>query len=831
METKRLGVARLPAPWTAITRRLPDLLRRVPFSIGLMLVMLAAGAIGGSMFRPIEDDPNLLRRVGYGVDALRDGRLWTLVTSALFTWQPWMLQTIALSILLFVVPLELVAGTRRTAVAFFVGHLTGYLLASLLVAWPLAALGVGWGKELDAAIDVGASAGAFGCAAALTWFLPRSLTRPAQVGLAVYLGFWLLSTERIWDVEHAIAAVAGFVLGHVWTRGETRTMHTRSLRLPAFDRRSIRLALAIAVAVVGLVNLASALLAGVGGTVPTWATHLPGGLLDNSRSFVVLAGFLLILLGRGLALGRRLAWLGAVVLLEGSAVAHLLKGLDVQEAVVASVAAVALATQNDLFRARPDAPSLTRAARTVGALLAGFLVYGFVGLVLFRDQVSPPMDTLEASGEFFARLVFLSTDRFRGDTALARWFLESLSLVWSGLVIYAVVALLRPRLRPFAATGDDRADAVALLRAHGRTTTSPMTLWPGNTLVLSDDRCAFLAYRLIGDVALVLGDPTGPADALPAMIDEFLGRCETAGWTPCFYAVTPPALDLFTRRGMATIQVGEDAIVPLATLEFKGKRWQDVRSAINKANREGVRFAWFDQATGDRAIRDQLWDISNAWLAEKGLPEMGFTLGQLTDPPDPDVRTAVALDATGRVHAFVTWLPVYAERGWVIDLMRRRPDAVRGVMEFLIAESATSFRADGDRMFSLAAAPLAHVERPGEDVTSLQRGLDVVAERLEPFYHFAPLFEFKRKFDPAWSPIYVVYPNLASLPKVSVAIVRAYLPKMGVQEVAAQLSTAAATLPRRWRPAPRDNGEETAPASAVTTNAQPAPKVEAEAAH
>ena len=44
---------------------------------------------------------------------------------------------------------------------------------------------------------------------------------------------------------------------------------------------------------------------------------------------------------------------------------------------------------------------------------------------------------------------------------------------------------------------------------------------------------------------------------------------------------------------------------------------------------------------------------------------------------------------------------------------------------------------------------MAHVERGGEGVTSLQRGLDVVAEKREPFDHCAPLFAFKRPFDPA----------------------------------------------------------------------------------
>lgn len=807
--------------------RLAVLARRLPFTITLLAAMLIAGAASGTMFRPISRIHGLLRHVGYGVHALQHGQIWTVLTSIVFTWQPWMLQTITLSVLLFVLPLELIAGTRKTAIVFLGSHVLGYFLTSILVSWPLAALGSSWGEQLARARDVGASAGAFGCAAALTWYLPWRLIRPGQIALAAYLGFWLLATHRIWDVEHAIAAVTGGSLGYIWARGRVMAMGAAYRRAQHWDQPTIRQVMAAVAAVVGLMNLASVILSGANRLVPNFAAHVPVVVIDGSRSFVTLAGFLLILLARGLAQGRRTAWLAGIILLEGSAIAHILKGLHIPEAVIASLAALVLATQSDAFRIRPDVWSLTRAARSIALFAAGFIIYAGLGLYSFRDEFSPAMSSGEAIEEFFARLVFLSSNTFRGDTDRARWFLNSLSIVWVGLIVYTAVVLLRPRLRPHEVSPDDRVRADEILHRYGRGTTSPMTLWPGNTVLLSADRRAYLSYRLTGDVALVLGDPIGPHDALRPLIDEFLAHCASAGWTPCFYGVTPRALDRFTRRGFATVQVAEDAIVWLEGLEFKGKKWQDVRSAINKANREGIGFRWYDQLTGDAAIRDQLWEISTEWLAEKGLPEMGFTLGTLTDPPDPSIRTAIAIDGDGRVHAFVTWLPIYAEHGWVIDLMRRRPDAFKGAMEFLIAQSAMAFRDEGAKMFSLAAAPLAHIERPGEDISALQRGLDLIAERLDAFYHFSPLFEFKRKFDPAWSPLYLAYPGLASLPKITLAIVRAYLPNLSVADVAAQLGAAAVSLPRRLIPTGRASEPADEPADEpIGTVARPSASAE-----
>jgi phosphatidylglycerol lysyltransferase len=48
-----------------------------------------------------------------------------------------------------------------------------------------------------------------------------------------------------------------------------------------------------------------------------------------------------------------------------------------------------------------------------------------------------------------------------------------------------------------------------------------------------------------------------------------------------------------------------------------------------------------------------------------------------------------------------------------------------------------------------------------------------VYEHVNQFYNFKGLHAFKSKFDPTWSPRYLVYPSTASLPAVTIAIIRA----------------------------------------------------------
>ncbi|HEU5423811.1 MAG TPA: DUF2156 domain-containing protein, partial [Nitrolancea sp.] len=302
-------------------------------------------------------------------------------------------------------------------------------------------------------------------------------------------------------------------------------------------------------------------------------------------------------------------------------------------------------------------------------------------------------------------------------------------------------------------------------------------------------------------VALVLGDPVGPPEGAARAIDEFLDICAVNGWTPAFYGASARYLPQFARHGLAAAQVGEDTVIDLAALSFSGKGWQNVRTALNRAAREGIAFAFLDPRKAEPAIVEQLFAIDRDWVAARNLPEMGFTLGKLTLPLDPEVRLAVALDAEGRALAYVSWLPVYARHGWVLDLMRRRADAPHGVMEFLIAKSALAFKSEGAASLSLAVAPLARVARPEGETRLFERVLVTLGERLDSFYHFSSLCDFKRKFKPTWLPVYLVYPGAASLPRIGYAVLRAYLPTLSAHDVGTLLSRAA-PLPRPHRSTP-----------------------------
>jgi len=745
--------------------------RRVPFTLGVLALMLACGLATGTLWRPAADS-TLLVGVGYGLPALRAGRPWTLVAGISFALYPWMIATIAGIVALFVGAYEWRGGTTRAVLVFLATQSGGSALAALAVVWPLAFL----------------------------------------------LG-QLLVSHRIWDIEHLVAAPLGILLGWLLIRGGTPLDTVARLRAKASTRyrahrrrrRSLRgprgwaqTILAALVALAGLFDILSALLPGVSRWLTGWPEIIPFELLQGTRTFVVAAGFGLVLLARGLLAGRRVAWLAALALLGGTALAHLLDGPDLEEALVRLVLGGVLVWRAGDFRARPDTPTVAGALRTAGGGLLALVLYALVGFALLGGALTPRPTIGQAAREFAARLVLASTDSFQGTNLQARWFLDSLTFLWLGFLAAATFALLRAARRPAPERPGDRARAQALLRQHGRQSIAYMTTWAGNTLLLDQAGDAYLAYRVVNDVALVLGDPIGDDKGLARVLAEFLHLCTTRGWTPCLYAATGRAVAAGRTLGLDALQIAEDTVIDLPGLAFKGKAWQDVRTALNNAARAGLTLEWVDLTSAPPAITEQLAAISGRWTADKGLPELGFTLGTLAEARDPQVRTAIAIDARRTIHGFTTWLPIYGAGrvcGWTIDLMRRRegPGAFHGTMEFLIAQAAQTFRAEGADFLSLSAAPLARITAAGAETRGLQRALDLLAERLEPFYGFRALLAFKQKFRPRWEPVYLLFPGVTSLPRISLAILRAYLPGAGPGEVRDLLTGAAPAVPRPSR--------------------------------
>src|ERR1700750_1823681 len=148
--------------------------------------------------------------------------------------------------------------------------------------------------------------------------------------------------------------------------------------------------LAWAAAVLGVIGVVSALTPGMANRVELVQGVLPPGWPEAARVLTVSLGIGLIWLSRSLARRRRRAWQLAIAVVVASAVAHLAKGLDFEEATISLLLLRALVRGRRRFDA-PGDPASVRPLLGLGAALAALAAVAG-GAELRGIELSPRAD-------------------------------------------------------------------------------------------------------------------------------------------------------------------------------------------------------------------------------------------------------------------------------------------------------------------------------------------------------------------------------------------------------------------------------------------------------
>ena len=364
-------------------------------------------------------------------------------------------------------------------------------------------------------------------------------------------------------------------------------------------------------------------------------------------------------------------------------------------------------------------------------------------------------------------------------------------VAWVGTLAIILSALLaRPRI-PLSSPLES---LTPLLRAHGAGTLGWMQTWVGNQVWVSPSGEAGVAYRGSGGVALTVTDlayEPGKASEAIALFSTF---ASTSGLTPALYSVHEELAQAAREEGWTIMQVAEESLLDLPGLAFKGKAYQDVRTAMNHATREGVEAVWTTWEECPAGWRDQITVISDTWSDDKALPEMSFTLGGVRELAVPETRILVAIDEESTIHAVTSWLPIYRDGavvGLTLDVMRRRTTGWRPAIEFLIGKAALAAQEEGLEILSLSGAPLS---RSADDTSAFGPLTDALAAIMEPLYGFTSLHAFKRKFKPRTQSLYLAVPDPASLATVGLAISHAYVPHVSPAQTLTLVASVAGGL-------------------------------------
>ena len=464
----------------------------------------------------------------------------------------------------------------------------------------------------------------------------------------------------------------------------------------------------------------------VGGVLP------PGGIAA-ARVGTLAFGLALIWLSRSLAGRRERAWQLAVVAVIASAVAHLAKGLDFEEAAISLALLLALLR----YRRRFDVPGDPGAIRPLLGVVTAFAAAAAVVLgVELRG------------GELPSRLsdMFTALGLLLGLAALAVW--------------------LRPFSHAVAQTVGERRVARALIDAYGRDSLSFFALRRDKSYFFSPTRGSFLAYRVVAGTALISGDPVGDDAEFDALLAEFRRVARTHGWRLAVISASGDHLDRYRRLGMRAIAIGEEAVLHPATFSLEGRPIRKVRQSVSRLVKAGYTLRVVAAEDADGALRASLDDVSEQWRGNQA--ERGFSMA-IDDLYVPGTVFALAEDEQGTVGGFLHLAPTPAGGGWSLSTMRRAPGTPNGLTEFLVVETLAWAKEQGASELSLNFCALTDLICPDRANTIPRRLLRRGLLAADNIFQLERLYAFNRKFFPEWRPRYLCVERLSDLPLVGLA--------------------------------------------------------------
>ena len=489
----------------------------------------------------------------------------------------------------------------------------------------------------------------------------------------------------------------------------------------------------------GLVLLFSGVLPGVHDRLQALREMAPLPLVEAAHLAGSLTGAALLLAAPALLSRSRSGFVAARALLLAGAVFSLAKGLDFEEAGLMLAMAGAL---------HGLAPAFYR--ESMGAFSSHnrpWLVAAMIAVVLAAASGLGAYNHVP--------LVSWTWFHFAWRADRARYLRASFATC-AMVAVFAVRELLS---RPPGEVGLEELPVEVFARATARSGRSDAMLacTGDKRFLVAAEGDAFLMFRPVGRTWFVMGDPVGPVARWSELAWEMRLQSDRVGARLCFYQVSDAFLPLALELGLRPIKYGEEAVLPLAGFSLAGPQRKSLRNSHAQAARAGL---WLDIVPAAEAglHLPELQAISDAWLARHGGREKRFSLGAFDPAYLAHCDIAVIRDASGEAVAFANLWRSGDGAELSVDLMRHRPGAPAGTMDFLLAELVMVAKARGFARFNLGVAPLSGM-REGRLATSWTRAARLAFGFRQQRYNFQGLRRYKEKFAPAWHNRYIALPQ------------------------------------------------------------------------
>src|SRR5271166_2874919 len=304
-----------------------------------------------------------------------------------------------------------------------------------------------------------------------------------------------------------------------------------------------------------------------------------------------------------------------------------------------------------------------RAARVTSVLML-LSVLGWSAVLVVREQLGYDRAApgrfgwsmallvavvLIARGTFLGRPVTAGHAMVAAAAVSAGLFAHFLSLGVLGNILVAgsgLVLVLPTTARP---QPELLAQVWALVNATSGDPLAPFAMHSSKCYHFDADKTAAIAYRTRLGFAVVSGDPIGDSSQFGSLVADFVRMCRSRGWRIIVLAGGHRHLGLWRKetvgQPMLAVPIGRDVVVDVGHFTLKGRRYRNLRQAVQRTRNCGVTTEVVDEQGLDGALISELTEVLYA-AHRAARTERGFcmNLDGVLQGRLPGIKLAIARD-------------------------------------------------------------------------------------------------------------------------------------------------------------------------------------------
>ncbi len=529
-------------------------------------------------------------------------------------------------------------------------------------------------------------------------------------------------------------------------------------------------------AIAGSINVVSTITPNVAGRGRLLHHVLPAEFTRAAHALALPVSVALLVLAVYLVRRRRRAWSLALTALIALGALNLVKGLDFEEAALSWAAAALLYVARDAFYVRHEHRRHGELMRSIAVVVGSAYATAITVIVAASHYATPSVTAGRALSEAAHDLVLATGPlTFRAPVAEIPERLGWLGIATLLAVAWVVFRPLRATVGPAAGA---RELVASLISAHGEDTLSFFKLRGDHEYLFTDDRRAFVAYQLHAGVMVLAGDPLGPPEAIPALLDDVARFAQARGLRVAEVGASEEMASRWADAGLKALYIGDEAVVDPRGFSLEGRAVKKIRQAVGRITRNGYTAALVEHGSLDETTLGEMDAVSARWRGDQ--PERGFSMALDAIHGEHLAETLVLLarDGDGELRGFLHFVPSYGRPAVSLSAMRRDPGTPNGVTEFMLVHAFSTLAERGVEEVSLNFAAFARYLHSPEGAH--ERLLARVLRMGNRFFQIESLYRFNARFAPRWQPRYLVYERAIDLPRTGLAALRAegQLPKL-----------------------------------------------------